>query len=234
MEDLLLLFPGQGSQAVGMGRFLWETYPVARKVFSEAEDLLGWDLRGLCLDGPIDDLTRTDRAQPAIFVCSVAAWRVLERARVDFRVAVGHSLGEYSALVATGQLDFAAGLRVVERRGAAMYECGQENAGTMAAVIGLADEDVDALCAEVGDVWPANYNCPGQVVVSGRPAAVEARLAPCPGTRCAEGVAAAGVGGVPHSLGRRSRPAVGRRARRGGDPRTNTRFFLLHDGAALS
>lgn len=174
MGDLLLLFPGQGSQVVGMGRHLWEAYPDAREVFSEAEDLLGWDLRGLCLDGPIDELTRTDRAQPAIFVCSVAAWRVLEGAGVDFRVTVGHSLGEYSALVATGQLDFAAGLRVVESRGAAMYACGQEQAGTMAAIIGLADGDVDALCAEVGDVWPANYNCPGQVVVSGRPDAVEA------------------------------------------------------------
>jgi len=174
MGDLLLLFPGQGSQVVGMGRHLWESYPVAREVFSEAEELLGWDLRGLCLDGPIGELTRTDRAQPAIFVCSVAAWRVLEGSGVDFRVAIGHSLGEYSALVATGQLDFAAGLRVVERRGAAMYACGQENAGTMAAIIGMADEDVDAICAEVGDVWPANYNCPGQVVVSGRPDAVEA------------------------------------------------------------
>jgi [acyl-carrier-protein] S-malonyltransferase len=174
MGDLLLLFPGQGSQVVGMGRHLWEAYPVAREVFSEAEDLLGWDLRSLCLDGPIEELTRTDRAQPAIFVCSVAAWRVLEGSGVDFRVAVGHSLGEYSALVATGQLDFAAGLRVVERRGAAMYACGQEQAGTMAAIIGLADGDVVALCAEVGDVWPANYNCPGQVVVSGRPDAVEA------------------------------------------------------------
>ncbi|MCJ7796009.1 MAG: ACP S-malonyltransferase, partial [Thermoleophilia bacterium] len=136
--------------------------------------LLGWDLRGLCLDGPIEELTRTDRAQPAIFVCSVAAWRVLEGSGVDFRVAVGHSLGEYSALVATGQLDFAACLRVVELRGAAMYACGREHAGTMAAIIGLADEEVDTLCAEVGDVWPANYNCPGQVVVSGRPEAVEA------------------------------------------------------------
>lgn len=173
MGDLLLLFPGQGSQVVGMGRHLWEAYPVAREVFSEAEDLLGWDLRSLCLDGPIEELTRTDRAQPAIFVCSVAAWRVVEDSGMDFRVAVGHSLGEYSALVATGQLDFAAGLRVVERRGAAMYACGQEHAGSMAAIIGLADGEVDALCAEVGDVWPANYNCPGQVVVSGRPEAVE-------------------------------------------------------------
>jgi (acyl-carrier-protein) S-malonyltransferase len=157
-----------------MGVHLWEGYAVAREVFEEAEDLLGWDLRGLCLDGPMEELTRTDRAQPAIFVCSVAAWRVLQTAEVDFRVAVGHSLGEYSALVAIGHMDLADALRVVERRGAAMYACGQEQAGTMAAIIGLADEQVDALCAEIGDVWPANYNCPGQVVVSGTPAAVEA------------------------------------------------------------
>lgn len=174
MGGSLLLFPGQGSQAVGMGMHLSERHAAARQVFEQAEDLLGWDLRGLCSDGPIEDLTRTDRAQPAIFVCSVATWRVLQQAEVEFRVAVGHSLGEYSALVATGHLAFADALRVVERRGAAMYACGQEQAGTMAAIIGLADEQVDALCAEIGDVWPANYNCPGQVVVSGTPPAVEA------------------------------------------------------------
>ena len=174
MGGVLLLFPGQGSQSVGMGRHLWETYPVSRDVAHEAEDLLGWDLRGLCLDGPMAELTRTDKAQLAIFVCSVAAWRVLEEAGLAFEVAVGHSLGEYSALVATGQVAFADALRVVEARGRAMWECGQRQAGAMAAIIGLSDDEVDAVCAEVDGVWVANYNCPGQVVVSGSPEAVEA------------------------------------------------------------
>ena len=164
---LLLLFPGQGSQGVGMGRSLWETYGPGREVFDEAEELLGWDLRGLCVDGPADLLTRTDNAQVAIFVCSVATWRILEQRGVSFAVALGHSLGEYSALVATGQLTFADALRVVERRGKAMWACGERQAGTMAAVLGLEDAEVDAVCREVGGVWPANYNAPGQVVVSG-------------------------------------------------------------------
>ncbi len=173
MSRVLLLFPGQGSQAVGMGRSVWETFPVSRAVFHEAEDLLGWDLRGLCMNGPLSELTRTDKAQPAIFACSVATWRVLEQAGFDFSVAAGHSLGEYSALVATGQVDFADALRVVEARGRAMWECGQRKPGAMAAIMGVGDEDVDAVCSEVGEVWPANYNCPGQVVISGTPRGVE-------------------------------------------------------------
>jgi [acyl-carrier-protein] S-malonyltransferase len=173
VKGVLLLFPGQGSQELGMCHYLWETFPAAMDTFREAEDILGWDLRGLCLNGPSSELRRTDKAQPAIFVCSVAAWRVLESRGMDFAVALGHSLGEYSALVATGQLDFAQALRVVEARGAAMWECGLEQAGAMAAIVGLDDEAVESVCAEVGEVWPANYNCPGQVVVSGRPPAVE-------------------------------------------------------------
>ncbi len=173
MARILLLFPGQGSQSVGMGRYLWETYPAARDTYREAEDILGWDLRGLCLNGPLEELTRTDRAQVAIFVTSVAAWRVLKARGLAFQTAVGHSLGEYSALVATGQLEFADALRVVESRGRAMWTCGQRQAGTMAAIVGLSDQDVEAVCSEVGDAWPANYNCPGQVVVSGTLQGVE-------------------------------------------------------------
>lgn len=173
MSLIALLFPGQGSQAVGMGRHLWEGYDSAASLFAEAEDVLGWDLRTLCADGPAEELTRTDRAQPAIFTCSVATWRVMEERGVGFEVALGHSLGEYSALVAVGHLSFADALRVVKRRGEAMWACGQRQAGTMAAILGLDDGVVDALCAEVGEAWPANYNSPGQVVISGTPTGVE-------------------------------------------------------------
>jgi [acyl-carrier-protein] S-malonyltransferase len=196
--SLLLLFPGQGSQVVGMGRYLWDHYESGREVFGEAEELLGWDLRGLCLDGPADALTRTDNAQVAIFVCSVAAWRVLEQRGVTFDIALGHSLGEYSALVATGHLSFADALRVVERRGKAMWACGEQQAGTMAAVLGLDDVAVDEVCRDVGGVWPANYNAPGQVVISGEPGAV-ARAADVAKERGAKRVLPLQVSGAFHS-----------------------------------
>jgi [acyl-carrier-protein] S-malonyltransferase len=167
-----LLFPGQGSQSVGMGRFLWEGHPAALEVFVEAEEILGWDLRGLCSDGPIEELTRTDKAQPAIFTCSVATWKLMSERGVEFDVALGHSLGEYSALVAVGHLSFADALRVVRRRGEAMWACGERQAGTMAAILGLDDGLVEAICAEVGDAWPANFNSSGQVVISGTPEGV--------------------------------------------------------------
>jgi [acyl-carrier-protein] S-malonyltransferase len=196
--SLLLLFPGQGSQFVGMGRYLWQTYEAGRGVFTEAEELLGWPLRALCSDGPADVLTRTDNAQVAIFVTSVAAWRVLERRGVTFDVALGHSLGEYSALVATGHLSFADALRVVERRGKAMWACGQEQAGTMAAVLGLDDAAADEVCRDVGGVWPANYNAPGQVVISGEPGAV-ARAGEVAKERGAKRVLPLQVSGAFHS-----------------------------------
>ncbi|GAB4248346.1 MAG: ACP S-malonyltransferase [Thermoleophilia bacterium] len=174
---VLLLFPGQGSQTLGMGHHLWETYPEAREVFAQAEEYLGWDLRGLCMHGPLEELTRTDRAQPAIFVTGVATWRVLQKRRVTAEVALGHSLGEYTALVAAGHLSFADALRVVAARGLAMQRCGEEQAGTMAAIIGLSDEAIESLCREIGGVWPANYNSPGQVVVSGTPEGVAEAMA---------------------------------------------------------
>lgn len=149
-----------------MAEYLWE-YPTARATFAEATDLLGWDIGDLCRHGTMEDLTRTDRTQLTILTCSVAVWRLLEERGAAFTVAAGHSLGEYSALVATGNLSFADALRVVDARGRAMQACGEELGGTMAAVIGLDDVALDQVCAEVGDVWPANYNSPGQVVISG-------------------------------------------------------------------
>ena len=165
-----------------MGRHLWEHHPMAAEVFEEAEDLLGWDLRKLCSAGPLEELTRTDRAQPAIFVCSVATWEVLAAGmrgpaagsaeNTSATIALGHSLGEYGALVAAGCLGFGEALGVVERRGKAMWECARRRPGAMAAVLGLEDVVVEQVCAEVDEVWPANYNCPGQLVISGSVAGV--------------------------------------------------------------
>jgi [acyl-carrier-protein] S-malonyltransferase len=166
MAGMLILFPGQGSQAVGMAEYLWE-YPAARTAFAEATDRLGWDLGELCRHGSMEELTRTDRAQLAVLTCSVAAWRVLAEAGVAFATAAGHSLGEYSALVAAGSLSFADAVHVVEARGRAMQACADERGGTMAAVIGLDNEAVEQACAAVPDVYVANYNSPGQVVISG-------------------------------------------------------------------
>ena len=166
MGGLLILFPGQGSQSAGMAEYLWE-FPTARATFAEAGELLGWDIGELCRHGTMEELTRTDRTQLTILTCSVAIWRLLEERAATFSVAAGHSLGEYSALVAAGHLTFADALRVVDQRGRAMQACGEELGGTMAAVIGLDDAILNDVCESVGDVWPANYNAPGQVVISG-------------------------------------------------------------------
>ncbi len=177
---LLALFPGQGSQAEGMAEPLWE-YPVARQTFAEASELLGWDIGDLCRFGSMAELTRTDRTQLAVLCSSVATWRVLAEAGASFAVAAGHSLGEYSALVAAGMLSFEDALRVVDARGRAMQACAERKPGTMAAVIGLEDAAVEEICAAIPEVWVANYNSPGQVVISGASqgvgAAAEAALA---------------------------------------------------------
>jgi [acyl-carrier-protein] S-malonyltransferase len=166
LGGLLILCPGQGSQAVGMAEHLWE-YPVAQEAFAEASEVLGWDIGELCRHGTMEELTRTDRTQLTILTCSVAVWRILEQQDASFTVAAGHSLGEYSALVATGHMTFPDALRVVEVRGRGMQACAEERGGTMAAVIGLEAEIVEELCASLSEVWLANYNSPGQVVISG-------------------------------------------------------------------
>jgi [acyl-carrier-protein] S-malonyltransferase len=166
MGGMLILFPGQGSQAVGMAEHLWK-YAAARAAFREAGEALGWDIGELCRHGSMEELTRTDRTQLAVLTCSVATWRVLEEAGAEFAAAAGHSLGEYSALVAAGNLTFADALHVVERRGMAMQACADERGGAMAAIIGLDDEAVEGACAGVDEVWVANYNSPGQIVISG-------------------------------------------------------------------
>ena len=173
-----VLFPGQGSQYVGMARDLYEEFDEVRQMFTLAADVLGFDLAALCFDGPDEQLAQTRVTQPAIFVHSVAVWNLLKAKGLEPVVAAGHSLGEYSALVAAGFIDFKQGLELVGLRGELMQAAGEKAPGAMAAVIGMADDDISKLCAEDGGtVVPANFNAPGQVVISGEREAVERVMA---------------------------------------------------------
>jgi [acyl-carrier-protein] S-malonyltransferase len=178
------LFPGQGSQSVGMGYTLFEQYPEARERFEAANDLLDVDLLALMfgtdqsIPDPEEALKQTEVTQPALYVHSLAAMAVLEAHGIQPDMAAGHSLGEYSALAAVGALSFRDGLRLVRRRGELMAAAGEKRPGAMAAVMGADDEEISAVCEEVsaqeeGVVQPANFNAPGQVVVSGDVGAVE-------------------------------------------------------------
>jgi [acyl-carrier-protein] S-malonyltransferase len=173
MSKLALMFPGQGSQAVGMGCDLCAAYPQMRASYAEASDMLDFDLEQVCAMGPAETLARTDVTQPALLVNSIGIFRILADAGLRFDAAFGHSLGEYSALVATGALSFDDALRLVRRRGQEMLRAAEANPGGMAAIIGLPDETVEALAADTDGVWPANFNSPGQVVVSGTKAALD-------------------------------------------------------------
>lgn len=172
-----LLFPGQGSQFVGMGRELAQRYDAARRVFEEADDTLGFGLTQLMWEGPEDQLTLTSNAQPALLTHSIAVWRVVSDRIGEVAMAAGHSLGEFSAYVAADAMGFADGLRTVRRRGELMAESGAARPGTMAALLGLDDDATEDVCAAAseGDVVcvPANYNSPGQLVISGDVSAVE-------------------------------------------------------------
>lgn len=150
-----------------MGEELAKAFPVARRTFEEANDHLGFDLARICFEGPHDELMSTRICQPAVLTHSVAAWRVAREHGVEGDLTLGHSLGEYAALVACGSLSFEQALMLVQARGAATTDVVATNPGSMAALLGASDEDVEALCREAGEVWPANYNCPGQIVASG-------------------------------------------------------------------
>jgi [acyl-carrier-protein] S-malonyltransferase len=171
MSKLALMFPGQGSQAVGMGCDLCAAHPQMRESYAEASAVLEFDLEQVCAMGPAETLARTDVTQPALLANSVGIFRILADAGLRFDVAFGHSLGEYSALVATGALSFADALRLTRRRGQEMLHAAEAEPSGMAAVVGLPDEKVEELTAGDG-LWPANFNSPGQVVVSGTKAAL--------------------------------------------------------------
>jgi [acyl-carrier-protein] S-malonyltransferase len=173
---IAFLFPGQGSQVVGMGKSLSEAHPEALAAFAEADAALGRSLSSLCFEGPEDQLTLTENTQPAILATSVAAWRVLEARGLAPAWVAGHSLGEYSAHVAAGTFAFGDAVRIVSHRGRYMQEAVPVGTGAMAAILGLDAAAVTAACeaAAQGDVVsPANLNAPGQVVIAGAKAAVE-------------------------------------------------------------
>jgi [acyl-carrier-protein] S-malonyltransferase len=170
LSQVAYVFPGQGSQTVGMGLDLYETYPSARKVFDEADASLGFSLSHLCFEGPEEDLVKTHNVQPAILVVSIACLKALQEAsHGDFpspSFVAGHSLGEYTALVAAGVLDLADAVLLVRERGRLMYEAGLKNPGSMLAVIGLDEETVKGVSVHSGTEI-SNINCPGQIVISG-------------------------------------------------------------------
>jgi len=169
-------FPGQGSQDVGMGRAIAEEFPAARAVYEEASAAVGFDVAKLCFEGSMEELTRTELQQPALVTTSIACHRAVKTLGIAPDYVIGHSVGEYSALAAADAIGTGEAVALVRERGEAMAEAAREHPGAMAAILGLADETVEELCDGIEDVWPANYNCPGQIVVSGENSAVDRLL----------------------------------------------------------
>jgi [acyl-carrier-protein] S-malonyltransferase len=176
--DIVLLFPGQGSQKPGMGKDLAEAFPVARGIFGEVDAALGADLSRLCFDGPADELTLTRNAQPALFAHGAAVWAITKDAlHQHVRVAAGHSLGEFTAYHAADAVSLPGAAKLVRRRGELMYEAGTSRPGTMAAILGTTTTPIERICQraskEAGLVVPANFNTDDQVVISGEIAGVD-------------------------------------------------------------
>jgi [acyl-carrier-protein] S-malonyltransferase len=177
MKPIAFIFPGQGSQYVGMGKELYENFSVAKKIFEEADDTLHLSISGLCFNGPEEALKLTENTQPALLTTSIATLKVLQAEKgLIPQFTAGHSLGEYSALVGSGALTFAEAVKIVRLRGKFMQEAVPVGEGAMAAVLGMEREQVEKICEEVssGEVLtPANFNCPGQIVIAGHAKAVE-------------------------------------------------------------
>ena len=175
------VFPGQGSQYVGMGKDIYEHYPVAKEVFQKVSDALGYDVADLCFNGPVEELNRTFRTQPCILTVSSALNCVLKEKGIQPSVVAGHSLGEYSALVAAEVISLKDSVSLTEKRGRFMQEAVPEGKGLMAAILGLERKKVDEICNSLisGYAAAANYNCPGQIVIAGEKTAVEEAIELC-------------------------------------------------------
>ncbi|MFB3895450.1 MAG: ACP S-malonyltransferase [bacterium] len=175
MNKIAIVFPGQGSQSVGMGKEFYDSFPIAREIFDQANQELGFSLTELCFSGPEDKLKQTINAQPALFTVGYIAYRLLGEQGINPAVVAGHSLGEYTALVAAGVFDFETGLKLVAERGKLMQSAGTDNPGSMAAVLGMTEPEILDVCKQAestGYVGVANYNCPGQIVITGSVAGV--------------------------------------------------------------
>ena len=173
MTKVAFCFPGQGSLEEGMGREIAEAFPAARDVYRVGSEATGLDLEALCFSTPLDQLVETEIQQPALVATSLAILAAMRERGLEPDVVVGHSVGEFAALAAAGSLETGAAIGLVRERGLAMAEAARQRPGAMAAILGLADEEVEKLCRRIVGVWPANYNCPGQIVVSGEHEAVE-------------------------------------------------------------
>ena len=186
-----LVFPGQGSQSVGMGKALYEAHPALKQVYEEASAVLGYDSASLCFEGPAERLNLTEYTQPALLVSSVAALKALEPAGIRPVAVAGHSLGEYSALVAVGGVSFRDAVGLVQKRGRYMSEAVPSGTGLVAALLGLAPDVVKDVCrvaSAVGVVAAANFNSPGQVVIAGEKAAVERAIELAKGKGCKKAI----------------------------------------------
>ena len=173
MSKIAFCFPGQGSLVEGMGREIAESEPAAMEVFEQGSEAARLDLRRLCFEAPLEELVQTELQQPALVATSLAVLAVLRERGIEPDYVVGHSVGEFAALAAASAIGVSEAIALVRERGLAMAEAAREHPGSMAAILGLEDEVVEELCRQIAGVWPANYNCPGQLVVSGEDAAVD-------------------------------------------------------------
>jgi [acyl-carrier-protein] S-malonyltransferase len=173
MTKIAFMFPGQGSLEAGMGREVAEAVPEAMAVFDEASDAAGMDLKKLSFESPVEDMVDTEVQQPVLVTTCLSLDAALRSRGIRPDVVVGHSVGEFSALGSAGTLSVRDAVALVRERGLAMAEAARQHPGSMAAILGLADEAVEALCHKIHNVWPANYNCPGQLVISGETVSVD-------------------------------------------------------------